>query len=181
MTNYEQKVENQQEIPLPARRTEEEKEILEFLKLREEVEAHYKKIREAKKRIEELVEKNKAVADLDRLVRKRPREIEQEKQEKKKKRAQTIDEATAEEEKEKKKKIKNARKKKIDTHRSYIQQGYTMTPGEIAEEGGEKYYSQYVYFKDLGEGKSSTHIMKGLVGLKLSSDLGVEEMELSAS
>jgi len=29
-----------------------------------------------------------------------------------------------------------------------------------------------VYFKDLGDGKSSTHVMKGIEGLQLSSNLG---------
>lgn len=179
--SYEEKRENQDDIPVPSRRTQEEKEILEYLDLREDVEVWYKKIREAKNRIEELVGSNKAVASLDKQVKKRPREIEEERIAKRKKRVPlSVEKLEEEEEKKKKKRIKNARKKKIETHRSYLKQGYTMTEQEIIEEGGEM-EKQYVYFKKLEDGKSSTHVMKGLEGLKLSSNLGEEEQEMQFS
>jgi hypothetical protein len=47
-------------------------------------------------------------------------------------------------------------------------------------EGGEL-EKQYVYFKKLDEGKSSTHVMKGMEGLKLSSNLGEEDLEMQFS
>jgi hypothetical protein len=51
-----------------------------------------------------------------------------------------------------------------------------MTESEIAKEGGEV-ERQYTYFKDLGDGKSSTHVIKGIGGLKLASQLGEEMSE----
>jgi len=179
--SYEEKKENQEDIPVPSRRTEEERDLLEYLRLREDVEDWYKKIRKAKRRIEDLVGSNQAVASLDKQLKKRPREIEEERISRKKKREpKSLLLLEEEEEKKKKKKIKNARKKKLDTHRSYLRQGYTMTEEEIEEEGGEV-FKQYVYFKDLGDGKSSTHRMKGMEGLKLSSTLGEEEREMELS
>jgi hypothetical protein len=179
--SYEEKRENQEDIPVPSRRTQEEREILEYLDLREDIEVWYKKIRVAKSRVEELLSSNKAVASLDKQLKKRPREIEEERIAKKKKRVPvSVEKLEEEEEKKKKKRLKNARKKKIETHRSYLKQGYTMTEQEISVEGGEL-EKQYVYFKKLDDNKSSTHVMKGMEGLKLSSNLGEEDLEMQFS
>jgi hypothetical protein len=170
---YEQKPENFEEIPLPSRRSQEERDILEYFRLREEVEQAYKTIRTKKRRIEELIGGSSAIATADKRMKKVPKELEEERILKKQKRTpKSLTKLENEKEKEQKKKFKNAKKKKIDSWRSYLQQGYTMTEGEISKEGGEEYVNQYVFFKELGDGKSSTHVMRGMKGLKLSSQLG---------
>ena len=176
--NYEKKSQNIDGIPVSSRRSFEELAILEYMKLREEIEAHYKEIRDKKRRLELLVSASTSIKELDAKLRKVPRQVE----EKKRKREEPPPENNSSEEEEekdtkkKKKKIKNAISKKKQTHRSYLRQGYTMTEQEIQEEGGEK-GKQFVYFKDLGDGKQSVHVIKGIEGLKLSSTLGDEEME----
>lgn len=177
--NYEKKTENQEGIPIPSRRSAVESGLLEFLRLREEIESHYKQIREKKARLEELVAAEPSIKSLDAVVRKVPRKEE----EKKRKREEVVEETSSEEEEEaedpkkKKRKMKNALNKKKQTHRSYLRQGYTMTEEEIAREGGEV-DKQYVYQKDLGEGRVKVHVMKGMEGLKLSSTLGEEQREM---
>lgn len=176
--SYEEKRENQEDIPVPSRRSQEEENLLEYLSLRSDVEKWYKKIRSAKRRIEVLQTESQAVAVLDKQLKKRPREVEEDRVSKKKKRAPAgITSLEKEAEEAKKKRIKNAKKRKIDNHRSYLRQGYTMTEKQIREEGGEV-YTQYVYFKKNPDGTSSTHTQKGMEGLRLTSNLGNEEQEM---
>jgi hypothetical protein len=172
---YEEKKENFDEIPVASRRSESENNLLEFLKLREEVENHFKEIREKKRRIQELIGSDPSLKEVDTRIRKVPRELDAAREEKAKKRKMTVDQAQETKEKNKKK-IKNAQSRKRKEHRDYLRQGYTMTESEIAKEGGEV-ERQYTYFKDLGDGKSSTHVIKGIGGLKLSSQLGEEMSE----
>jgi len=177
--NYEKKSDNIDGIPVSSRRSFEELALLEYMKLREEIESHYKEIRNKKRKLELLVNASQSIKELDARLRKIPRQEE----EKKRKREEVPPENEQEKTEEKgdptkkKKKLKNAISKKKQTHRSYLQQGYTMTEQEIEEEGGEK-SKQYVYFKDLGDNKSSVHVMKGIEGLKLSSTLGDEDQEM---
>jgi len=170
--SYERTPENYEEIPLLARRSGKEVGILEFLRLREEVEDHYKQIRDKKRRIQELLDTDPSIKDLDTRLRKIPRaEDDRRKEREEKGKAKELSELEEEGEKKERKKKKNALEKKKQTHKSYIKQGYTMSEEEIAKEGGEV-EKQYVYFKDLGEGKSSTHRMRGMEGLQLSSLIG---------
>jgi len=170
--NYEKKAENIEGIPLTSRRSAEEISVLEFVRLREEIEEHYKQIRDKKARLEKLVSGFESVRQLDSYLRKIPRK-EEEKKRKREETARTSEEESGNESgaPTKKKKLKNAIQKKKQVHRSYLRQGYTMTEQEIRSEGGEV-GKQFVYFKDLGDGKSSTHVMKGIEGLQLSSNLG---------
>jgi deoxyhypusine synthase len=172
---YEEVRENFVDIPITSRRSGLEEDYLEFLRLRSEIEDHFKEIRTKKDRIQEILTKEPSLKDLDSKLRKIPREAEEERVEKAKKR-KNIQEQEDDQESKRKKKIKNAISRKKQQHRDYIQSGYTMTEQEIAKEGGEV-GKQYVYFKELGDGKSSTHIIKGIEGLKLSSTLGEEAME----
>lgn len=174
-SSYEETAENIEGIPLNSRRSKKELDTLEFLKLREEIEDAYKLIREKKRRIEELLEGDASLRELDSSMRKIPRRIEELREARKGKR-KGVPDVEAEASKQREKKLKNAIKRKKQEHRDYLKQGYTMTEKEIRAEGGEV-GKQYVYFKDMGDGKSSTHVIKGIQGLKLSSTLGEHEME----
>lgn len=172
--HYEDQPENFESVPVSSRRSDEEVSLLEYLRLREEIEEAYKKIRTNKRRIEELVASSASLQEVDTRLRKIPRKAEESREEKKQKR-KAVDLGEAAEEASRKKK-KNAIKKKKQEHRKNLKEGYTMSEKEIRSEGGEV-EKQFIYFKDLGEGKSSTRIVKGIEGLKLSSQVGEEEEE----
>jgi len=162
-------------IPIASQRSSEEERLFEYLSLRREIEDMYKKIEKRKRRIEELVKEDESLRERDSRLRKVPRLVE----EKRKKREETEELLSGgEEEKEKKtkEKIAKAIKRKVKEHRSYLRNGYSMTEEEIEKEGGEA-STQYVYFKDLGEGKSSRHIVKGVPGLKLTSVHSPDRMQ----
>lgn len=162
-------------IPISSQRSSEEERLFEYLFLRKEIEEMYKKIEKKKRRIEDLVKEDESLREKDSRLRKIPRLAE----EKRKEREKTEELLSGGEEdagKKRKEKIAKAIKRKVKEHRSYIKEGYTMTEREIEEEGGEK-YTQFVYFKELGDGRSSQHVMRGVPGLKLTSVHSPEHMQ----
>jgi D-alanyl-D-alanine carboxypeptidase len=154
-------------VPISSQRSSEEEHLFEYLFLRKEIEDMYKKIEKKKRRIEELVKEDESLRERDARLRKVPRLVE-EKRKEREKTEELLSGGEEEKEKKSKEKIAKAIKRKVKEHRSYLRDGYTMTESEIEKEGGES-EKQYVYFKDLGDGKSSRHIVKGVPGLKLTS------------
>lgn len=173
--SYERQDSNIDEIPVTSRRSDKELRFLEYLQLREGVDRAYQAIREKKRKIQELLNEDASLRQLDSHLRKVPRDEEDSRKQRAEKRKATTESALEEQQrKEERNRKENAIKKRKKEHKELLTKGYRMTEKEIQQEGGEKGI-QYVYFKDLGEGKADTKVRRGIRGLKLSSTLGEEE------